>query len=171
MNLMDTIKKRRSIRSYKNKAIEIEKLDAMKEALNWAPSAGNMESRHFYFVTNNILRRELTKATRGQHYIEEAPLCIVGCAELTIKDKYGQRGSELYAVQDVACSFMNAMLMAHSLELGSVWIGAFDENEVSKAINLPDNHRPVAMLALGYPNENPEVPDKKSIKEMVTELK
>jgi nitroreductase len=39
--------------------------------------------------------------------------------------------------------------------LTAVWVGAFDEKRVSEILGLPKEHRPVAMLPIGYPNEKP----------------
>ncbi len=85
----------------------------------------------------------------------EAPLAVVCCADLTIARHYGARGKSLYCLQDVAASIQNMMLVAYSLGLGTVWVGAFDEREVSGILGLPDHIRPVAIVPVGYPDERP----------------
>jgi nitroreductase len=50
------------------------------------------------------------------------------------------------------------MLVAHSLGLGTVWVGAFDEKEVGRILNVPGNVRPVAIVPVGYPDESPPHP-------------
>jgi nitroreductase len=52
------------------------------------------------------------------------------------------------------------MLVAYSLGLGTVWVGSFDEKEVGKILNLPDTIRPVAIVPVGYPDENPPPPER-----------
>jgi nitroreductase len=52
------------------------------------------------------------------------------------------------------------MLVAYSLGLGTVWVGAFNEKEVSKILTLPDHLRPVAIIPVGYPAESPSRPGK-----------
>lgn len=50
--------------------------------------------------------------------------------------------------------------------LGAVWVGAFDEDEVSRILNLPSHLRPIAIFPIGYPAESPEPPPRRSIKEI-----
>jgi nitroreductase len=56
----------------------------------------------------------------------------------------------------VAASVMNMMLTAHELGLGSVWVGAFNEFEVFEILNMPHNHRPIAIIPVGYPSKTPK---------------
>ncbi|MCX7661851.1 MAG: hypothetical protein N2Z79_04115, partial [Candidatus Omnitrophica bacterium] len=46
---------------------------------------------------------------------------------------------------------------AHSLEIGSCWIGKIwnNKDQIKRIFNLADNLEPVALLALGYPDEKP----------------
>jgi nitroreductase len=63
------------------------------------------------------------------------------------------------------------MLFAHSKSLGSVWVGAFDEKEVSKILSLPKNLSPIAMIPVGYPAEKPEAPPRVSKNDAITIIK
>jgi nitroreductase len=158
MHLLQVIKERRSIRRFQSKAIPKEMLDQLIEALIWAPSAGNLQSRQFYFVYNKDIKEKLVRAAWGQGFIAEASLAIVCCADLRIGKYYGTRGKELYALQDVAASVENLMLLAHELGLATVWVGAFEEAGASEALKLPDYLRPVAIVPVGYPAEHPSAP-------------
>lgn len=171
MVLIDIIKGRRSIRRFKGDEISSEVIDALKDALIWAPSAGNLQSRRFYFVFNKAIKERLVRAALNQHFIAEAPLAIVCCADSTIERFYGKRGSELYMLQDVAASIENLMLLAYSFGLGSVWVGAFREEEISRILNLPDNLRPVAIVPVGYPDETPPPPPRVSKDKAVEEIR
>jgi len=57
---------------------------------------------------------------------------------------------------------MGMMLVVHEAGLGSVWVGAFKEKEVSKILNLPDNLRPVSIVPVGYPSSIPSAPSRVS---------
>jgi len=59
------------------------------------------------------------------------------------------------------------MLVAHDLGLGSVWVGAFREDEVRAVLSLPDNLRPIAIVPVGYPQKIPPAPRRVSKKEAV----
>ncbi len=158
MDVLEAIKGRRSIRRFQDREIEKEKIDLLIEALIWAPSAGNLQARRFFFVTNPEIKRALSEAALGQRFVAKAPLTVVACTDARIGNVYGQRGLNLYAIQDVACSLMNMMLLAHSLGLGTVWVGAFDEARVSEILSLPETLRPVALVPVGYPERVPPPP-------------
>lgn len=158
MHVLQVIKERRSVRSFHGTPIPKEMIDQLIDALIWAPSAGNLQSRQFYFIFNKELKSKLVAPAWGQGFIAEAPLAIVCCADLRIGKYYGSRGKELYALQDVAASIQNLMLVAHELGLATVWVGAFDENGVIDVLQLPSHLRPVAIVPVGPPAEHPTPP-------------
>lgn len=167
MSILKIIKERRSIRDFEKRDIPEDVIDKLMDALIWAPSAGNLQSRKFYFITDSRLKRELASAALNQRFIAEAPLVVVGCTDSRIYSRYGDRGVNLYAIQDVACSIMNMMLLAWENGLGSVWVGAFREGEVAEVLDLPNNLRPVAIVPLGYPSRIPSPPPRVSKKEAI----
>lgn len=165
--VLSVVKERRSVRDFQKREIPQDTVDKLIEALIWAPSAGNLQSRKFYFLTDNKLKRQIVLAALGQSFIAEAPLVVIGCTDSLIGHHYGQRGITLYSIQDVACSIMNMMLVACENGLGSVWVGAFGEREVVRVLNLPDNLRPVAIVPVGYPLRRPSAPGRVSKGEAV----
>lgn len=158
MSLLEIIKKRRSVRRFQGKEIAKNIIDELIEALIWAPSAGNLQSRKFYLVSNPEVKDNLVKAAWEQRFIAEAPLVIVACADMRIETYYGSRGTNLYTLQDVAASIQNLLLLAHEHGLATVWVGAFDEDGTAKALKLPGHLRPVAIVPVGYPAEYPFTP-------------
>lgn len=171
MNVLETILKRRSIRKFKKEEIPEEKVEKLKEALIWAPSAGNLQARKFYFVFNKEKKRELAKAALNQNFIAQAPLVIVGCCDLRKISWYGERGKNLYTICDVACAIENLMLQAVEEGLGSCWVGAFEEEKVSQILNLPENERPIAIIPVGFPAESPSPPKREKKEELIEEIK
>lgn len=171
MDVMTAIKNRRSIRRFLNKEIPRDAIDVLKDALIWAPSAGNLQSRRFYFVFNNDVKNRIVDTALHQTFIAQAPLVVIACADLLIGRSYGSRGEELYSIQDVACSIENMMLAAHSLGLGSVWVGAFHEDEISKDLDMPPNLRPVAIVPVGYSAHTPSPPRRLEKDELITEVR
>ncbi len=158
MEVLKIIKNRRSVRSYKSRIIPQKVIDKLIEALIWAPSAGNLQSRKFYFIFNQEIKEKLVDAAFGQDFIAQAFLAVVGCTDDKIVQRYGERGKNLYSICDVSASIQNMMLVAKENNLGTCWIGAFDEEKVSKILNLPKNLRPIAIVPVGYPLERPLPP-------------
>jgi nitroreductase len=165
MDILKAVRERRSIRDFQKKKIPDELLDKLMEALIWAPSAGNLQARKFYFVKNNRMKKMIAAAALNQNFIAEAPLVIVGCTDSRISSKYGERGVYLYSIHDVAASIMCMMLVAHEHGLGSVWVGAFSEEGVVKVLDLPKYLRPVAIVPVGHPSKIPSPPTRISKKE------
>lgn len=160
MVVLKAIKERRSIRRFRRGPIPDEAVEALVEALIWAPSAGNLQSRKFYFIFNEDLKERLAEAALGQEFIAQAPLVVVACADHRIERRYGRRGKELYALQDVATSVQNLLLEAHELGLGAVWVGAFHEEAVKAILDLPNYLRPVTLIPIGLPDEEPLPPER-----------
>jgi nitroreductase len=171
MAIIEVIKNRRSIRAFEKREIPKEILEELKEAIIWAPSAGNLQSRKFYFVFKEEIKRKLAVAALNQDFVAEAPLVIVGCCDLEKISWYGERGKNLYTICDVSASIENLMLLAAERGLGTCWVGAFDEKEVSKILNLPKNLRPIVIVPVGFPAEKPSPPERVSKKEAIEEIK
>ena len=163
MSILDIIKNRRSVREFKDLEIPESAINVLIEALRWAPSAGNLQSRKFYFVFNEAIRNKLAQAGVRPDFvsfISRAPLVVVACADLRIASRYGERGTDLYCIQDTAASVQNLLLAAHDLGLGTCWVGAFKEERVKEILDMPDYLRPVVLVPVGYPAKTPKAPDR-----------
>ena len=167
MEFLEAIRERRSIRNFQKKDISQKIVDKLIDALIWAPSAGNLQARKFFFVKDAKLKEDIAAAALNQDFIGEAPLVIVGCTDSRISSRYGERGVSLYSIQDVAASIMGMMLVAHENGLGTVFVGAFSEEDVFDLLKLPGNLRPVAIVPVGYPVRIPSPPPRVSRREAV----
>ncbi|HEX9862927.1 MAG TPA: nitroreductase family protein [Candidatus Bathyarchaeia archaeon] len=155
MELNETIKGRRSIRAYKPQDVPEKVVEKLIEAASYAPSAGNIQPWRFVVARNPDVKKKLAHAA-DQAFIEEAPVVIVVCAnEKRAEMGYGSRGKTLYCIQDTAAATQNIHLTAYSLGLGTCWIGAFNEDQAKKAVNAPEEMRPVAIIPVGYADEAP----------------
>ncbi len=100
-------------------------------------------------ITDGDVRAELGRAALGQASVRNAPVVLVLCAvyERTT-GKYGERGIR-YAHMEAGHAAQNVSLQAVSLGLGTVVIGAFQDNEVKAVLRLPDDVRPLALMPVG----------------------
>lgn len=165
--VLKQIMARRSVRDFQKRSIPDVVIQKLVDAIIWAPSAGNLRSRKFYFISDLRAKRRLAGAALNQDFIEREPTVVVGCADNRIKCRYGERGTALYALQDVACSIMNMMLVASENGLRSVWVGAFREGDVFEILGLPEHLRPVVLVPVGYPSRIPSPPPRALTKEVV----
>ena len=170
MEISEAIKKRRSVREFKETSISKEIEEKLIQALIWAPSAGNLQARKFYFVKNKEVKESLTVAALNQEFISQAPLVVVGCTDSAISRRYGERGKNIFSICDAAAAIENLTLQACEFGLGTCWVGAFDEKEVAKILNLPENLRPIVILPVGYPAEKPSAPPRKKKEDLIEEI-
>jgi len=168
MDVLEAIKGRRSIRAFKSEDVPEEIVNRLIEAACWAPSAGNIQPWEFVIVREGDTKRKLVDAALGQEFIGEAPVVIVICAnEERSARGYGSRGKTLYCIQDTAAAIQNIHLAAYAFGLGTCWVGAFSEEHVREALKIPHGIRPVAIIPVGYPNESPQPPRRRSPQQVV----
>lgn len=170
MDVLEAIKKRRSIRKFLPKEIDEAILKEMLTCAILAPSEGNLQPWKFYIVKNRNIKEKLASAALRQRFVYEAPVCIVVCADLKKTSPYGERGKTLYCIQSTAAAIQNIMLYATSKGLGTCWVGAFDERKVSEILSLPSHLRPVALIPVGYPAENPSMPPRYPLGEVIERI-
>ena len=171
MDFFELVKARRSVRTYEPQAVEEDKLEQILEAANRAPSAGNLQAYVILVVRDGATKQALVRAALNQGFVGQAPVVLAFFAHrLLSASKYKQRGADLYSVQDatVACAY--AQLAATALGLGSVWVGAFDDAEVSRVLKAKPDWRPVALLPLGYPAESPEPTPRRPLNGLVQQV-
>lgn len=168
MDVFEVMKQRRSIRAYTNQTVSDQQIRRLLEAAVLAPSAGNVQPWEFVVVKDSATKEKLAEAALGQSFVKTAPVVIVVCADLDkAKRVYGIRGEKLYSIQDTAAAVQNILLAVEALGLGTCWVGAFNDNEVAKAVNAPANIRPVAILPIGYPVKPARGPLKVAVNEFV----
>lgn len=170
MEFNDVLKNRRSFRGYAEKAVEQGKVEAVLSAANSAPSAGNLQSFKIYIVGGRETKEALMRASHDQEFLLQAPLLLIFCADKNPGYKYGEKGAELYSVQDATIAAAYAQLAATDQGLGTVWVGAFDPLEVSRLIEAEPHHVPVAIIPLGYPDSEPRPRERKTLDELVREV-
>lgn len=170
MDFFDVVSARRSVRQFKDAPVPESTVEKILSAAIHAPTAGNVQSWHFVVVRDEKIKHRLATEAGHQHFIHQAPVVIVVCADLERAERgYGSRGRELYSIQDTSAAVENMLLSVTALGLASCWIGAFDEKKAAEIIDLPENLRPVAMLPIGFAGE-PErrMPPRRKMEEVVS---
>ncbi|MCL5264256.1 MAG: nitroreductase family protein [Chloroflexi bacterium] len=171
MDFFDTVARRHSIRAFRDVEVEREKIDRILETINHAPSAGDLQAYQVYLVHSRRQRLALAHAALDQMFISEAPVVLVFCATPQRSAiKYGQRGEQLYALQDATIACAYAQLATSTLGLGAAWVGSFDEDAVRRAIGAPGDEIPIAILPVGYPAEAPGWTPRRSLRDLVREV-
>ncbi|HET6477672.1 MAG TPA: nitroreductase family protein [Dehalococcoidales bacterium] len=174
MEVLEAIRTRRSIRKYKSKPVEEKTLATVLEAARQAPSWANTQCWRFVVVRDGAIKSKLSNTLNetnpARDAVCNAPLVIVACAEM---GKSGHKDGEAvtdkgdWFMFDVALAMQNLVLAAHSLGLGTVYVGRFDAGEVGRILSLPQGYCAVAMTPLGYPDETKEPRPRKELEEIV----
>lgn len=170
MDFLQLCTNRKSTRSFLTKRIPHAVLKQLIDAAVQSPSAGNCQPWHFFVIQDTAVLKAIHEKSYKASWFREAPAAIVVCTKANLTgERYGDRGHELYVIQDTAAAVMSILLQAESLGLGACWCGAFDEEAMREILHLDDTLRPVALIPVGYP-KNPFVkkPPRKAMEDVVT---
>lgn len=166
----DLISSRHSVRAFKQKELPNEVIEKILDAAQRAPSAGNLQSYQIIVISNKEIQKKLVKAAHDQDYLAQASVVFVFCADpQNVSKEYGIRGEQLFCIQDASIACVYAQIAAHALGLSSVWIGAFNEDQVNEILGV-GALRPVAMLPVGYSDETPEITDRRPQDEIIRRI-
>ncbi|MBQ3503502.1 MAG: nitroreductase family protein [Oscillospiraceae bacterium] len=165
---------RKSVRVFEDRSVEPEVKQAILEAAIQAPTAGNMALYTILDITDPELKRKLSVSCDNQPFIATAPVVLVFCADYrrwydvfcahVEQVRKPDMGDLFLAQADTLIAAQNAVVAAHSLGLGSCYIGDITENFEfhRELLKLPQYVVPAAMLVMGYPTrqqkERPKPP-------------
>jgi len=180
MEVLEAIKARRSIRQYKTSSVDNEVIELVLEAARWAPSWANTQCWRFVVVRDSKIKSELASVLSTNNpatdAIRSAPVVIVACAELGKAGYYrGEPGKpgepatdkgDYWYMFDVALAMQNLVLAAHSLGLGTVYVGAFDAKKAASILEVPQGFCVVGITPLGYPAQEPGPRPRKELSEI-----
>ncbi len=177
MSLEETIKKRRSVRSFDDKELNLEQISQIlwaaqgitdEKGYRSVPSAGALypievyvvkkdgvfhyipEGHKMEIILEGDIRKKLKEICLGQQWVEDAPVDIIitGVYKRTTI-KYGDRGIR-YVYLEAGTACQNILLQAVSLGLGAVPVGAFRDNQIQEILNLSKDETPLFVIPIGY---------------------
>jgi len=161
METLEAITLRRSIRRYQDTPVEFEKVGNILNAARLAPSAGNVQDWRFILVTKEDVRKKIAEACVKQYWMQDAPVHIVVVGQpKKVATFYGEKGEKIYCMHGCAAAAENMLIAATAQGLGSCWVGAFEEGMLRKALNIPADVSPQAVITIGYAAEKPRMPQK-----------
>jgi nitroreductase len=174
--VLDNIYGRRSVRSFSDEQVKDEDIKELIKAAFHAANGVNAQKLRFSVVTNKEKLYEYSK--RGKVlYLEWMRSAGFSNERLETNLKngsynifydapaaifiYGAPGI-LTGVEDASLAAGNIMLAAHSMGMGTCWIGLAaglaNDKGFMKDNNAPDDHKMLAAIILGYPRDHSQGP-------------
>lgn len=155
MELQDAVRKRRTIRRFKQDPIVREDIEKLINAARLAPCGGNMQRlRYIVIQDDKELVNKVFGTTAWAAFVQPkrnpvpgktAPVAFLA---LTCDKKQNP-------VADAGAAIQNILLTACELGIGCCWIGAYKQEMADEIIGLPEDQKSVFLVALGYPDESP----------------
>jgi nitroreductase len=181
-NLLEIVKKRRTIRKYMPEPIPDDYIDNVIDAARWAPSGANTQPWEFVIVKDPEVKKQMGLTVSGavargnegkvppQPYFEGAPVLIVVCGDPRLMEACpkGEIREELF-ISSMGASIQNMLLAATALGLeGSVWgtVGPLAGVRIKDMLNIPQVFKVSAIVPLGYPALHPSPTFRREIDEI-----
>lgn len=158
---LDFLKKRRTVRRYREEKIEEEKIEQILRAGLLSPSSKNKRPVNFIVVedkeTLNKLKESKNKGIEG---LNTAPCAIVVIADSQLSDVW---------IEDSSIAATMIQLAASELGLGSCWIqirkrknsNGDSEEAIKNILKIPGKYSVLSIITLGYKDEEKDPYDDK----------
>lgn len=177
MTAKECIKGRRSIRKFKSDAVSHDLLAEIIETASYSPSWKHTQITRYIAVEgalkDKIAEEGTTLFPNNGNIIKSAPVLM---AVTIIKNRSGfeRDGSfstpkgDRWQMYDAGIASQSFCLAAYEKGLGSVILGLFDEDTITSILNIPEDRELVALIPVGYPDEEPTAPKRKAVEELLS---
>lgn len=161
MDVIELIKKRRSIREYKDRPIPKELLEKIVDAARFAPTARNVQPWEFIVITNLQTLKKIANLAENGRFVAGAKACIaVFCKDTK------------YYLEDGCAATQNILLAATTQGIASCWVAGDKKpycSQISGLLNVPASFKLVSLIALGYPESEDSfrIADKRSLDDVI----
>lgn len=177
MEALDCIKGRRSIRAFKDKPVDRSVIKEVVEAASFAPSWKNTQVARYLVIDNKAKIEEIgDKFTTCFSYnggtIKKAAALV---AVTALKGRSGVEKDGSFTTKreanwlmfDSGCATQTFCLAAYEKGLGTVIMGIFDDG-LSDYLQIPEDRELVNLICVGYPDEEPVAPKRKSVDDLIS---
>lgn len=178
MEAIECIKTRRSIRKFTEEAVSHEVMEEIVGVAAYAPSWKNTQIARYIVVEDAAKKSAVAQnCVLGFEYnaktIEGAPALVV---VTMVKNRSGFERDGSYTTSkedrwemfDAGIATQTFCLAAHEKGLGTVIMGIFDEAKIAEVIDIPEGQQVAALIAIGHPAIEPEVPKRKEVADLVS---
>ena len=177
MTAKECIKGRRSIRKFKDTKISHDLLEDIIETASYAPSWKHTQIVRYVAVEGALkdrIGRECTSMFPNNGVIIQNAPMLIAVTVLKNRCGYERDGSfttprgDTWQMYDAGVASEAFCLAAYEAGVGSVIVGIFDGDAVSSLLEIPQDRELVALIPIGYPDEDPVAPRRKPVAELVS---
>ncbi|MFD1038424.1 nitroreductase family protein [Virgibacillus byunsanensis] len=178
IDLLNEMKQVINVRNFSDQKIETYKLNILFEAFSYGPSLANQQPWEVLELSTEQISK-VVQATvdpfftdgteNGQAWLKDAPyVCVVLNDIRRSEARLGEIGTKI-ASQDSFSALQNLRVFAQLEGLGTSVVREFDSKRLKKVLRLPKAFSPVAIVAIGYPIDRPELPPRLTYTDFVHE--
>jgi len=176
MNATECIKGRRSIRKFKSDKINHSILESIISTSSFSPSWKNTQiTRYIAIEDTSIIQKIANDFTPdfNANIIRQVPTLIAvtfikGRCGFERDGSFSTKKEDRWQMFDVGIACQTFCLAAHEAGLGTVIMGIWDEDGISELLDIPETQELAALIAIGYPDIEPEAPKRKSVEDLLT---
>ncbi|SEA56174.1 Nitroreductase [Desulfuromusa kysingii] len=177
MELKDVVIERHSVRRYTDKSVSVETIKQIVDLAKNSPSWANYQPIRYNCILNKEIKAKLSETSDyNRRYLARSSAVIVISAVLNLSgaDSSGTvyyHTSKEWTMFDAGIASYGFCLAAQDVGVGSVILGDFDGTAVRELIDLPTDEDVIALIAIGYPENNPHGPERKPTSKLLRFLK
>ena len=178
MNTTECIRTRRSIRKFKAAPVDHSLLESLISDTSYSPSWKNSQITRFIAIEDSSILDSIVQdytPSFNSDIIKQVPVLLAvtfvkGRSGFERDGSFSTKKEDRWQMFDVGVACQTFCLAAHNAGLGTVIMGIWDEDGITKLLKLPDDQELAALIAVGWPDVDPDVPMRKSVDELLTYL-
>ena len=175
MNVTECLKTRRSIRKYKADKVDHSVIDSIVSLASYSPSWKNTQITRYIAIEDSSLLDEIADKYTPEYnsdIIRQAPMLIAvtfrkGRCGYERDGSFTTQKGDRWQMFDAGIACQSFCLAAWDHGLGTVIMGVFDEDGISRLLDLPEDQELAALIAIGHPDIEPAAPKRKNVDELL----
>ena len=175
MNVTECLKTRRSIRRYKADSVDHSVIDSIVSLASYSPSWKNTQITRYIAIEDSSLLDEIADKYTPEYnsdIIRQAPMLIAvtfrkGRCGYERDGSFTTKKGDRWQMFDAGIACQSFCLAAWDHGLGTVIMGVFDEDGISRLLDLPEDQELAALIAIGHPAIEPAAPKRKNVDELL----
>ena len=178
MNTTECIRTRRSIRKFKSAPVDHSLLESLILDASYSPSWKNSQTARYIAIEDPSILDSIVQnytPSFNSNIIRQVPVLLAvtfvkGRSGFERDGSFSTKKGDRWQMFDAGIACQTFCLAAHNAGLGTVIMGIWDEDGITRLLNLPEDQELAALIAVGWPDIDPEAPKRRSVEELLTYL-